>query len=34
MGKEIFTEIQEMQGVPIQDKPKEEHYKINVNQID
>ena len=33
MGKETLTPIQEVQS-PIQDKPKEEHTKTYINQID
>ena len=31
--KEILTQVQEAQS-PIQDKPKEEHAKAHINQID
>ena len=33
MGKEITTQVQETQS-PIQDKPKEEHTEIHINQTD
>ena len=31
MGKEIFTQVQEVQS-PIQDKPKKEHTETHINQ--
>ena len=32
MGKEIVNQVQEVQRIPIQDKPKEKHAKTHINQ--